>query len=585
MPWCSTPRCANCCRAPASRPTQANIGFYGGLLFAIFLVGWGFAFLWGPIADRFGRVRTLVLTILCYSVFTFLGCVAAGVWQLAAVPLSGGSRASAANGPSAASSSPRSGRNRAASRARRGCTPATTSASFSPRSSTTSIGSRYGWRAVFAVGGAPALLVAFIRYGVSEPKRWQQRLAQLDRRWTARDAFAALFSPEYRRRTIVNAALLFISMVGLWAGSVYVPSSVRFLREGQPAAADGLVRDHAALRRHHPGLPAAAVAGRAIRTARRARRSTSSLMFVCISVGFGYVFYLGDERAARGSWRACSSSGSAAPISRSIRCGCRSSTAPSAAAAPSRSPLPSAASSPRASRSWSARASPACTPSERRSRSRPSRFWPGSRSCRWRKRRAARSCRLTLTHLFDLSLLGRRDSAGAGVRRPRRSPSARSTRAAIAWRSCCSARGLKTGDRLCVYLANCVEMIDLYLACVKLGVIFVPINILYREREIAHILHDAEPAAVPAGRRPTPRGCRRLTRPPPVDRSTAIRPPASSTPPAPPARRKARSSRTTTSPRTPSICSRAGRSPRPTASCSRCRCSTSTGSATACTAG
>jgi len=41
-----------------------------------------------------------------------------------------------------------------------------------------------------------------------------------------------------------------------------------------------------------------------------------------------------------------------------------------------------------------------------------------------------------------------------------------------------------------------VETIDLYLACVKLGVIYVPINVLYREREIAHILGDAEPAAV-----------------------------------------------------------------------------------------
>jgi malonyl-CoA/methylmalonyl-CoA synthetase len=39
-------------------------------------------------------------------------------------------------------------------------------------------------------------------------------------------------------------------------------------------------------------------------------------------------------------------------------------------------------------------------------------------------------------------------------------------------------------------------MIDLYLACIKLGVIFVPINILYRDREITHILTDAEPAAV-----------------------------------------------------------------------------------------
>ncbi len=55
------------------------------------------------------------------------------------------------------------------------------------------------------------------------------------------------------------------------------------------------------------------------------------------------------------------------------------------------------------------------------------------------------------------------------------------------------ARGFVKGDRLCVYLSNGIEMIDLYLACVKLGVIFVPINILYRDREMSHILSDAEP--------------------------------------------------------------------------------------------
>jgi malonyl-CoA/methylmalonyl-CoA synthetase len=57
-------------------------------------------------------------------------------------------------------------------------------------------------------------------------------------------------------------------------------------------------------------------------------------------------------------------------------------------------------------------------------------------------------------------------------------------------------KGFEPGDRLCVYLANCVGMIDLYLACVKAGIIFVPINILYREREISHILRDAEPRAI-----------------------------------------------------------------------------------------
>jgi len=56
-----------------------------------------------------------------------------------------------------------------------------------------------------------------------------------------------------------------------------------------------------------------------------------------------------------------------------------------------------------------------------------------------------------------------------------------------------SARGFERGDRLAVYLANSLDFIDIFLACVKLGVIFVPVNILYRERELSHILSDGEP--------------------------------------------------------------------------------------------
>ncbi len=70
--------------------TEGNVGFYGGLLFALFLVGWGLAFLWGPIADKFGRVRTLMITIAWYSVFTFLSALVTGVWQLAALRLLAG---------------------------------------------------------------------------------------------------------------------------------------------------------------------------------------------------------------------------------------------------------------------------------------------------------------------------------------------------------------------------------------------------------------------------------------------------------------------------------------------------------------
>src|SRR5712664_2087581 len=47
--------------------TPGAVGYDGGLLFALFLIGWGLSCLWGPIGDRFGRVRTLMFTILCYS--------------------------------------------------------------------------------------------------------------------------------------------------------------------------------------------------------------------------------------------------------------------------------------------------------------------------------------------------------------------------------------------------------------------------------------------------------------------------------------------------------------------------------------
>src|SRR5436190_1882796 len=70
--------------------TKGNIGYYGGLLFALFLCGWGLAFLWGPVGDKFGRVRTLMLTIVWYSVFTFLSALVTSVWQLAVLRLLAG---------------------------------------------------------------------------------------------------------------------------------------------------------------------------------------------------------------------------------------------------------------------------------------------------------------------------------------------------------------------------------------------------------------------------------------------------------------------------------------------------------------
>ena len=70
--------------------TPGNVGYYGSILFALFLIGWGLSMLWGPVADRFGRVTTLMLTILCYSLFTFLCGLVTTIWQLAVLRLLAG---------------------------------------------------------------------------------------------------------------------------------------------------------------------------------------------------------------------------------------------------------------------------------------------------------------------------------------------------------------------------------------------------------------------------------------------------------------------------------------------------------------
>ncbi len=102
---------------------------------------------------------------------------------------------------------------------------------------------------------------------------------------------------------------------------------------------------------------------------------------------------------------------------------------------------------------------------------------------------------MNLTDLFDLSLVGRREAVGlefGGRSYTFGEIEARSNRMA----RLLLARGLGRGDRLAVQLGNGLEIVDLYLACVKLGVIFVPINVLYKDREVGHIVGDAEPRLV-----------------------------------------------------------------------------------------
>ncbi len=276
--------------------TPGNVGYYGSVLFALFLIGWGLSMAWGPVADRFGRVRTLMLTILCYSLFTFLCALVTDLWQLAAFRLLAGVGIGgewSMGGTFVAEEWPEERRKMGAGYMHTGYY----FGFFLAALANYFIGARFGWRVMFAIGGLPALLVGFIRRGVHESTRFERRKPS-----SMGAAFATLFSATYARRTILNSAFLLVSIVGLWAGSVYVPTSM-----SQLAIRAGYSTSNAARFASYGTmvLSVGTILGCIVLPPladRFGRRLTLGLyfvvMFLSISLGFGYVFYLTEHAIA-----------------------------------------------------------------------------------------------------------------------------------------------------------------------------------------------------------------------------------------------------------------------------------------------
>jgi MFS family permease len=214
--------------------TPGNVGLAGSILFATFLVGWGCSFIWGPLADRFGRTKVLAGTIFMFALFTGLAATAQSVWALGVYRLLAGVGIGgewALAGTYVAEAWPEDRRKMGAGYLQTGYY----AGFFLAATLNYTIGAAFGWRAMFLCGVLPVICSILILTRVREPDKWKQ--AERPKA----PPLAEILSRRYRRRTVVAAGLLTVAIVGLWAGAVYEPSAVI-----QLAMKSGLGRPQAA---------------------------------------------------------------------------------------------------------------------------------------------------------------------------------------------------------------------------------------------------------------------------------------------------------------------------------------------------
>jgi MFS family permease len=202
--------------------TPANVGLAGSILFALFLVGWGLSFIWGPLADRFGRTKVLAATIFTFAIFTGLAATSHTVWELgiyrflAGVGI-GGEWALA--GTYVAEAWPEDRRKMGAGYLQTGYY----AGFFMAAALNYTIGATFGWRAMFLVGIVPVIVSIVVLLRVKETEKWRKVEATVVKQASS---LRSIFSAQYRQRTIVATVLLTVAIIGLWAGAVYEPSAV-----------------------------------------------------------------------------------------------------------------------------------------------------------------------------------------------------------------------------------------------------------------------------------------------------------------------------------------------------------------------
>jgi len=217
----------NLARGPAITELMGAqyVQLYGGIATMIFMIGWATGgIIFGVLGDRIGRARTMVLTILVYSLFTGLSSFSVGFWDFAFYRFLTGLGVGgefAVGIALVAEVMPERARTPAlgwlqACSAVGNVTAAFIAMALAPFESAGEQGAIQPWRMMFVVGALPALLALLIRRRLKEPERWLQLKANPESAKKLGSFYELLSHPTWRRHAIFGLILATSGVVGLW---------------------------------------------------------------------------------------------------------------------------------------------------------------------------------------------------------------------------------------------------------------------------------------------------------------------------------------------------------------------------------
>jgi MFS family permease len=187
--------------------------------------------IFGIVADRYGRTRALIWSILIYSVFTAACGLAQSVVHLAVfrVFLGLGMGGEWASGAALVSETwPAEHRGKAL-----GFMQSAWAVGYAAAALVVAIVMPvWGWRAVFFVGVVPALLTVWVQRRVEEPELWRERAALPE---ATRGSLADVFRGDLRRLTVAVTLMNACTMFAWWGFNQWVPAYLSL-----PAADGGL---------------------------------------------------------------------------------------------------------------------------------------------------------------------------------------------------------------------------------------------------------------------------------------------------------------------------------------------------------